>query len=150
MSEVKRKGIYESRGQIESLSELRADLMNFVAKNQWELTHNFRERNLGFYFGCRLVFGINLHAQTSRLCIWMPKDDVQEYFQRFFENDLLFLDDRSKAFFIIGCKKEADIRDPKGWLNQFEWLCTNLEELNKVFLPSLGVTQYYEETLLQG
>ena len=73
----------------------------------------------------------------------------QEYFQRFFEDELLFLDDRP-AIFIIGCKKEADIRYPKDWLNQFEWLCTNLEELNKVFLPVLRVTQYYEETLLQG
>ena len=73
----------------------------------------------------------------------------QEYFQRFFEDELLFLDD-PPAIFIIGCKKEVDIRDPKGWLNQFEWLCTNLEKLNEVFLPALRVPQYYEETLLQG
>ena len=67
---------YESRGQVESLSELGADLMNFVERNQWELTHKFKERNFGFYFGRRLVFGINLHAQTSRLCIWVPESDL--------------------------------------------------------------------------
>lgn len=68
--------LYESRNQTESLSELGADLMNFVAKNQWELTYKFRERNFSFYFGRRLVFGINLHAQTSRLCVWVPEDDL--------------------------------------------------------------------------
>lgn len=73
----------------------------------------------------------------------------QEYFQESFEDPLLFLEDRP-AIFIIGCRKEADIRDSKDWLNQFEWICTNLEKLNKVFHPVLRVTQYYEETLLQG
>ena len=72
----------------------------------------------------------------------------QEYFQRCFEGELLFLDDRP-GIFIIGCKKEADIRDPKDWLNQFEWLCTNLEGLNKVFLPVLRITQHFEATQLQ-
>ena len=76
ISDERHGAVYERRGQIESLSELGADLMNFVAKNQWELTHKFRERNFSFYFGRRLVFGINLHAQTARLCVWVPKDDV--------------------------------------------------------------------------
>lgn len=70
------RAAYEQRGQIESLSKLGADLMNFVTKNQWKLTHKFRERNFGFYFGRRLVFGINLHAQISRLCVWVPEGDV--------------------------------------------------------------------------
>lgn len=70
------RAVYEDRGQIESLSELGADLMNLVARNQWELTHKFRDRNFSFYFGRRLVFGINLHAQTSRLCVWVPEADV--------------------------------------------------------------------------
>ena len=70
------EAIYKRRGQIESLSELGADLMNFVEKNQLELTHKFRERNFSFYFRRRLVFGINLHAQTSRLCVWVPEADV--------------------------------------------------------------------------
>ena len=76
ISDERHGAVYERRGQIESLSELGADLMNFVAKNQWELTHKFRERNFSFYFGRRLVFGINLHAQTARLCVWVPEDDV--------------------------------------------------------------------------
>ena len=91
---------------------------------------------------------LNLNKQIDKTQkIFEALKSGQEYFQRFFE-ELLFLDDRSRAFFIIGCKKEADIREPKEWLNQFEWLCTNLEELNKVFLPALRVTQHYEETLL--
>ena len=94
---------------------------------------------------------LNLNKQIDKTQeVFEALKSGQEYFRRFFEDGLLFLDDRSRAFFIIGCKKEADIRDPKGWLNQFEWLCTNLEELNKVFLPALRVTQHYEETLLQG
>ena len=76
ISDDRHGAVYEHRGQIESLSELGADLMNFVAKNQWELTHKCTERNFSFYFGRRLVFGINLHAQTARLCVWVPEDDV--------------------------------------------------------------------------
>ena len=55
ISDERHEAVYERRGQIENLSELGADLMNFVAKNQWELTHKFTERNFGFYFGRRLV-----------------------------------------------------------------------------------------------
>ena len=76
ISDEKHEAVYAQRRQIESLSELGADLMNFVAQNQWELTLQFKERNFGFYFGRRLVFGINLHAQISRLCIWVPEGDV--------------------------------------------------------------------------
>lgn len=76
ISDDRHGAVYERRGQIESLSELGADLMNCVAGNQWELTHKFTERNFSFYFGRRLVFGINLHAQTARLCVWVPEDDV--------------------------------------------------------------------------
>ena len=50
--------------------------MNFVEEKQWELTPKFRERNFSFYFRRRLVFGINLHAQTPRFCVWVPKDDL--------------------------------------------------------------------------
>ena len=76
ISDDRHGAVYERRGQIESLSELGADLMNFVAKNQWELTHKFTERNFSFYFGRRLVLGVNLHAQTARLCVWVPEDHV--------------------------------------------------------------------------
>ena len=78
ISHDKHEATYESRGQIESLSKFGADLMNFVAENQLELTHKFKERNFSFYFGRRLVFGINLHARTSRLCVWLPERDILE------------------------------------------------------------------------
>ena len=70
---------------------------------------------------------------------------AEKYFERHFEDELLFLSDRPRIF-IIGCKKEADVRDPGDWGNQFQWLCRNLEKLNTVFLPSLMVTQHYEDT----
>lgn len=76
ISDERHEAVYKRRGQIESLSELGANLMNVVAKNQWELTYKFKDRNFSFYFGRRLVFGINLHAQISRLCVWVPEDDV--------------------------------------------------------------------------
>ena len=72
----------------------------------------------------------------------------KEHFQGFFEDELLFLDDRPRIF-IIGCKKVVDIADPNDWLNQFEWVCTNLEKLNTVFLPALRITQHFEATRLQ-
>ena len=76
ISDERHGPVYERRGQIESLSELGAYLMNFVEEKQWELTRKFKDRNFSFYFGRRLVFGINLHAQTSRLCVWVPEADV--------------------------------------------------------------------------
>ena len=100
--------------------------------------------------GSAVSANLNLNKRVDKTQeIFDALKSGQKYFQGFFGDELLFLDYRP-AIFIIGRKKEADIRDPKDWLNQFEWLCTNLEELNKVFLPALGVTQYYEETLLQG
>ena len=100
--------------------------------------------------GSAISANLNLNKRVDKSQkIFEALKSGQECFQRFFEDELLFLDDRP-GIFIIGCKKEADIGDPKDWLNQFEWLCTNLEELNKVFLPVLRVTQYYEETSLRG
>ena len=73
---------------------------------------------------------------------------AEAIFQRDFDAELLFLPERSTNVFIIGCKTRADIRDPNDWSNQFEWLCTNLEQLNKVFSGPLKITQYYEKTQL--
>ena len=73
---------------------------------------------------------------------------AQNIFQSDFDEDLLFLPDRSTKVYIIGCKMQADIRDPNDWSNQFEWLCTNIEQLNKVFLGPLKIIQYYEQTRL--
>ena len=68
---------YEKRGQIESLSKLGADLMNFVESNQWKLPYKFRSHYFRFYCGRRLGFGIDLYRKKkSRLCVWMPEDDV--------------------------------------------------------------------------
>ena len=106
--------------------------------------------NISFLNDPAISANLNLNKQVDKTQkIFEVLKSGQEYFQRCFEDELLFLDDRRRMF-IIGCKKEADMRNPNDWLNQFEWLCTNLETLNKVFLPVLRVTQYYEETLLQG
>ena len=106
--------------------------------------------NISFLNDPAISANLNLNKQIDKTQkIFEALKSGQEYFQRCFEDELLFLDDRQRTF-IIGCKKEMDIRDPNDWINQFEWLCTNLETLNKVFLPVLRVTQYYEETLLQG
>ena len=106
--------------------------------------------NISFLNDPAISANLNLNKQVDKTQkIFEVLKSGQEYFQRCFEDELLFLDDRRRTF-IIGCKKEADMRNPNDWLNQFEWLCTNLETLNKVFLPVLRVTQYYEETLLQG
>lgn len=72
---------------------------------------------------------------------------AKAYFESHFEDELLFLSDIPRVF-IIGCKKESDVRDPGDWGNQFKWLCTNIERLNKVFLAPLRITQYYEQTQL--
>lgn len=93
---------------------------------------------------------LNLNKTVSKTRkIFNVLKSEKEHFQGFFEDELLFLDDRP-SIFIIGCKKVVDIADPNDWLNQFEWICTNLEKLNTVFLPALRITQHYEETLLQG
>ena len=123
-------------------------------KNYYFKMESFNPFHIGFSISLlnssEISANLNLNKQIDKTQkIFKALKSGQEYFQRFFEEELLFLDDRSRAFFIIGCKKEADIRDPKEWLNQFEWLCMNLEELNKVFLPALRVTQHFEATQLQ-
>ena len=60
----------------------------------------------------------------------------KEHFQGFFEDELLFLDDRPRIF-IIGCKKVVDIADPNDWLNQFEWVCTKFRKIEHSFSTSL-------------
>ena len=92
---------------------------------------------------------INLNKQIEQnRDIFEALRSAQDIFRRDFEEELLFLPSRSQRVYIIGCKIQADIRDPNDWSNQFEWLCTNIERLNKVFLGPLKVTQYYEQTRL--
>ena len=93
---------------------------------------------------------LNLNkANNNSERIFEALKSAREFFKNSFDEELLFLPHRSTKVYIVGCKKDADIRDPNDWDNQFEWLCTNLETLNKVFLPSLIVAQYYEQTLEQ-
>ena len=73
---------------------------------------------------------------------------AQEYFQGDFDEELLFLPNSAPKVYIIGCKTQADKRDPNDWSNQFEWFCTNIERLHKAFLVPLRITQYYEQTQL--
>ena len=92
---------------------------------------------------------INLNKSIEpNAAIFEALKSAQEYFQRDFDEDLLFLPDRAPSVYIIGCKTQADIRDPNDWSNQFEWLCTNIERLHKAFLVPLRITQYYEQTQL--
>lgn len=92
---------------------------------------------------------INLNKQREQnRDIFEALRSAQDIFQRDFDEELLFLPDRSSRVYIIGCKTQADIRNPNDWSNQFEWLCTNIERLNKVFLVPLKITQYYEQTRL--
>ena len=70
---------YKSKGKIRRLSELGSDLMNLIDQEQWELSRNFRQEYLAFYFGDRRgrgIFEVNLHACELRLFIWLPKDIV--------------------------------------------------------------------------
>ncbi len=91
---------------------------------------------------------INLNKRIEQnAAIFEALKSAQEYFQRF-DEDLLFLPERSSKVYIIGCKKQVDIRDPNDWSNQFEWLCTNIERLHNVFLIPLRITQFYEQTQL--
>ena len=92
---------------------------------------------------------INLNKRIEpNAAIFEALKSAQEYFQRDFDEELLFLPARSPKVYIIGCKTRADKRDPNDWSNQFEWLCTNIERLHKVFLVPLRITQYYEQTQL--
>ena len=87
---------------------------------------------------------LNKNTDKTR-AIFEALKSAKAYFERHFEDELLFLSDRPNVF-IIGCRKDVDVRDPSDWGNQFQWLCRNLEKLNTVFLPSLMVTQHYEDT----
>ena len=92
---------------------------------------------------------INLNKQIAQNReIFEALRSAQDIFQRDFDEELLFLPDRSPKVYIIGCKTRADKRDPNDWSNQFEWLCTNIERLHKAFLVPLRITQYYEQTRL--
>ena len=81
--------LYESRNQTERLSELGADLMNLVTENQWTLTHKFMKYYVGFYFGPKLVFGVNLQARRPRLCVWLPYDVLIDREDDWVSTDLL-------------------------------------------------------------
>ena len=74
--------------------------------------------------------------------IFGSMESAKEYFQKYFEGELLFLE--TQHVFIIGCRKDVDVRDPGDWGSQFQWLCANLKKLNTIFLPALKVAQYYE------
>ena len=92
---------------------------------------------------------INLNKSIERnRNIFEALTSAQNIFQRDFDEELLFLPNIAPKVYIIGCKMQADIRNPNDWSNQFEWLCTNIERLNKVFLGPLKITQYYEQTQL--
>ena len=73
ISEQKHKEFYDSKGQIERLSELGADLMNLVDKEQWKLSHRFRKLYFAFYFRGSPIFGVNLQAYPPRLCVWLEE-----------------------------------------------------------------------------
>ena len=90
---------------------------------------------------------LNKNVDQSR-DIFEALRSAQDIFQTDFDGELLFLPDRSPRVYIIGSKTQADIRNPNNWSNQFEWLCTNIERLNKVFLGPLKITQYYKQTRL--
>ena len=73
ISEQKHKEFYDSKGQIERLSELGADLMNLVDKEQWKLSYRFRKLYFAFYFRGKPIFGVNLQAYPPRLCVWLEE-----------------------------------------------------------------------------
>ena len=76
ISEQEYKETYYSKGKIERFSELGADLMNLVDKEQWKLTYRFKKKYFAFYFKGKPIFGINLNAFSPRLCIWLPEEIV--------------------------------------------------------------------------
>ena len=76
ISEQKHKETYDSKVQIERFSELGADLMNLVDKEQWGLSYRFRKLYFAFYFRNRPIFGIHLNAFSPKLCIWLPEEIV--------------------------------------------------------------------------
>ena len=70
-------GFYESRNQVERLSEFGVDLMNLVEQNQWELTPKFRKYSFALYFGHRRVFGVYLGGRP-KLAVWLSEDVLAE------------------------------------------------------------------------
>ena len=76
ISEQEDKETYYSKVQIERFSELGADLMNLVDKEQWGLSYRFRKLYFAFYFRNRPIFGIHLNAFSPKLCIWLPEEIV--------------------------------------------------------------------------
>ena len=76
ISEQKHEETYNSKGQIERLSELGVDLMNLVDKEQWKLSYRFRKLYFAFYFRGSPIFGVNLQSYQPRLCIWLPENIV--------------------------------------------------------------------------
>ena len=76
ISEQKYKEIYYSKGQIERVSELGADLMNLVDKEQWRLSHRFRKNYFAFYFRGSPIFGIGVNTFSPRLRIWLPEEII--------------------------------------------------------------------------
>ena len=107
--------------------------------------------SLGVFLLSDSEISANIYLNKSiepNAVIFEALKSAQEYFQRDFDEELLFLPNIAPRVYIIGCKMQADIRDPNDWSNQFEWLCTNIERLNKVFLGPLKITQYYEQTQL--
>ena len=76
ISEQEHEDTYDSKGQIERLSELGADLMNLVDKEQWKLSYRFRKLYFAFYFRGSPIFGVNLQSYQPRLCIWLLEEIV--------------------------------------------------------------------------
>ena len=76
ISDQNHKETYDSKGQIERLSELGADLMNLADKEQWQLSYRFRQLYFAFYFRGSPIFGVNLQSYDPRLCVWLPEDIV--------------------------------------------------------------------------
>ncbi|MDE0325620.1 MAG: hypothetical protein OXN27_17030 [Candidatus Poribacteria bacterium] len=67
---------YNSKGQIERLSKLGADLMNLIDQEQWGLRPKFNKLYVAFYSGRSPYFGVDLASASPRLCIWLPKKIV--------------------------------------------------------------------------
>ena len=65
---------YDSKGQIERLSELGSDLMNLVASKKWNLCPEFRRNGCYFFFNRKRLFGVKTSVRLPRLCIWLSED----------------------------------------------------------------------------
>lgn len=78
ISGEKHEKTYISKGQIKRLSELGADLMNFIDKKQWKLRHKFNKVYFAFYVGSKPYFGVDLQTFAPRLCIWLPAEIIRD------------------------------------------------------------------------